>query len=761
MNFPHSLQKLKIVKFNLAVLNGFGDIMPKPKKWILKPLSASTQSVNSIEYALSVSPVVAKLLAVRGYDTPEKAGVFLRKENTLFHDPFLLSDMDKAVKCIVKALDKGEKITVYGDYDVDGVTSVSTLYLYLKNAGGDVDYYIPSRAGEGYGVNQEALKKLADNGTKLVITVDTGITAFEEAEYARELGMTMVVTDHHRCQDVLPNADAVVNPKRPDDQYPFKELAGVGVVFKVVSAIEFYISERKLFSDGGVGLSYRERINRLLGSGVDFLRSVTSKYIDLVAIGTVADVMTLTDENRIICALGLSLLENAPRIGAAALMDAASEDKPQKYAKKRKVSAAYIGFTIAPRVNAAGRIAEAGIGVELFTETNREKADSLARKLCALNTERQGEETRIEVEAEEMALESHDFKNDPVLVLAKEGWHHGIIGIVSSRMTEKFNLPSILISVEDGIGKGSGRSIKGLNIMEALNECKELLIRYGGHELAAGLTVSVENIDEFRCKINEYARAHINPEDNEATLEIDCEITGSDVTLGLAEELEAFEPCGVGNPAPVFMIKSAKINSATQMGGGKHTKIFVADGNSDIPALMFGVGAGECDLTAGDVVDIIFRPDVNDFQNKRSVQMIVSDIRIPNVYEIFKADCAFLRKVEAGEKFSQSEMILPDRDEFAGFYRMLRAVTEKEPKLISLYTLYKNTKSQGLDIRPAKIKLMLEILSDVGLIKFEQQEVNASSGSELYSVALVHTTGKVNLFGTPRYKSVKALEIKD
>ncbi len=734
--------------------------MPKSKKWILKKDNTPNEQIGNIAKTLSLSKITATLLAMRGCDTPEKAKAFLEKENVMFHDPFLMRDMDKAADRIVKALENHERITVYGDYDVDGVTSVSTLYMYLKNAGGDVGYYIPNRSGEGYGVNRDALEKLVSGGTSLVITVDTGITAFDEAEYAKKLGMSMVVTDHHRCQDTLPSAEAVVNPKRADDEYPFKELAGVGVVFKVISAVEFKLSENRLFCDGGKGLTYSERAARLLDRGVDFFRNVTEKYIDLVAIGTIADVMTLTDENRIICTLGLMMLERSPRVGVAALMDAAGEVKPSKYPKKRKINATYVGFTIAPRVNAAGRIADAGIGVELFTTGDREEADLLARQLCALNIERQGEETRIETEAEELALGTHDFKTDPVLVLAKEGWHHGIIGIVSSRMTEKFNLPSILISIEDGVGKGSGRSIKGLNIMEALNYCKDLLIRYGGHELAAGLTVSSDKIEEFSARINEFARTHIDPEDNDAVLDIDCELDESDVSLELAEETASFEPCGVGNPAPVFAMNGVRLESMSQMGGGKHTKLFLGNADRQIPALMFGVGAGECDILPDDKIDIAFKLDINDFQGKKSVQLMTLDIRLSEKAEYYRSECEFLSRVEKGEAYSNMDELLPDRDDFAAFYRILRASADKDIKPYSLHTLHRAVLSQGFCMRAAKLKLILQILSDVGLIKFENSETCAVSGSELYGIALVHTTSKVNLFGTPRYKAMKAREIK-
>ena len=721
--------------------------MPKTKSWMLKGRSEETDlNAAQIAQALSLEATTARVLAVRGYNTPEKARMFLCKGNTLMYDPFMLKDMDKAVKITLLAYERGERITVYGDYDVDGVTSVSVLYLYLKSIGASVDYYIPNRASEGYGLNNVALDALKANGTSLIITVDTGITAIEETEYMKRIGLSLVITDHHGCHERLPDACAVVNPKRPDDEYPFKELAGVGVVFKLITALEFTLQEKALYGGDG-GLAPEERYARMLDDGKsDFLEKVCREYIDLVTLGTISDVMTLTDENRLICALGLELMETEPRLGLLALMDYADGLKNRKYPKKRKLTASYIGFTVAPRINAAGRIADASIGVELFVTDDRENADEIAARLCELNTMRQAEENRIALEAMEMAEKTHDFANDPVLVLASESWHHGVIGIVSSRLTEKYNMPSILISVEDGVGKGSGRSIKGLNISDALASCSDLLIRYGGHELAAGLTVSCENIEAFRKKINDYARSEMEA-DAEVTLEIDCEVKSGDVTLKLAEELSRIEPCGVGNPQPVLLMRNAEVQTADAIGDGKHTKLTV-DGKT---ALLFGVSLEEADIFEGDTADVVFKLDINEFRGVRSEQLLLCDARLSEICGDEEAQCALLESIENGESFTDTD-ILPDRDDFAAVYKEVRGYGE-DGRTVSLYRL---RKSIGMEIGYAKLKLALEILSDVGLIWLEILPTHTLSGSELYRLGGQRTTEKINLFGTPRYKSVKS-----
>ena len=730
--------------------------MPKLNKWIIKPEeNGCREKAKRLSEELSIGTLLSRILVLRGYDTPEKAKIFLSNEAEYLHNPFLLKDMDKAVERILKAVESGERISVYGDYDADGVTSVSSLYMYLKSKGAFIDYYIPNRLTEGYGINISAIDVLKENGTSLIITVDTGITAVEETEYMKKVGIDVVITDHHRCQETIPTATAVVNPKRPDDSYPFKELAGVGVVFKLLTALEFAVQEKEIFGKYGSDLSPKERCERLVSSGKsDFLEKICKEYIDLVTIGTIADVMTLTDENRLICAAGLSMIEHNAGMGIESLIDIATDKKNQKFPKKRKINSQFIGYTLAPRINAAGRVADARLGVELFTCESKAEADRIAAELCELNVSRQSEENRISEEAMALAEQTHDFVNDPVLVLAGDNWHHGVIGIVSSRITEKYNLPSILISIEDGIGKGSGRSINGLNISDALESCKDLLEKYGGHDLAAGLTVKAENIDELRRRINEYARKHIDLEDNEARIEIDCEVSESELTLENAEDIMRLEPCGTGNPQPVFIVRGAEILNVMSIGGGKHTKFTVKTGDGEIDALAFGVAPFEADLERGDVADVVFTLGINEFMGKRSAQLHVIDARLSDVGDHYKTECELLRKKEKGEVFTESDKLLPDRDDFAILYRTVKSVSECG-EYVSLYRLHGMVKRAGTDMRAAKIKLALCILADVGLITLETLPSLSLSGTENYKISVSRTTEKVNLFGVPRYKNLK------
>ena len=470
-------------------------------KWILKNgFGADAPEVLALETALGISSVTARLLCQRGYTSPESAKAFLFEEGE-FHSPFLIPDMDKAVERIERAIANREKVVIYGDYDVDGVTSVSVLTLYLKARGLMTKYYIPSRNGEGYGMNNAAIDKLHESGVSLMITVDTGVTAIDEVAYASSLGMDTVVTDHHECQALLPAAYAVVNPRRHDSAYPFKELAGVGVVFKLISACE-------LTKAGS------EEEKRAL------MDALCERYIDLVAMGTVADVMPLVDENRLLVKKGLSMMNARPRMGLSALLTAASGGER----KASVITATTVSFTVAPRINAAGRIASAERAARLFLTESPAEAEKIALELCEINRARQAEENRIIEEAEAKIAAECDLENDRVIVLADDGWHHGVIGIVASRITERYGLPSILISFDGDIGKGSGRSVKGINLVEALTDAEEHLIKFGGHELAAGLSVERSRIDAFRRHLNEYVKAHFADCEGGAGVDVDCEI---------------------------------------------------------------------------------------------------------------------------------------------------------------------------------------------------------------------------------------------
>lgn len=616
---------------------------------------------------LNVSSTIAKLLCNRGYDTPETANRFLKNEESVLHDPFLLKDIVPAVERIESAIEQGEKIVIYGDYDVDGVTSVSVMWLYLRSRGANVSYYIPSRSGEGYGLSRGAIDALSRKGVELIITVDTGITANDEADYAASLGIDMIVTDHHECRAELPHACAVVNPHRPDCEYPFKELAGVGVVFKVLCACEI------------------ARIRAAGGQDIDGVRRICYDYADLAAIGTVADVMPIADENRLIVAMGLRMIASTKRYGLSALIEASSGNgtNASRYpAHKRKITSNYIGYGIAPRLNAAGRMCSATIAVRLLLAEDAKTARELAGELCEINRQRQIEENRIAEQAYKKIEKSFDFSHDRVIVLDDDNWQQGIIGIVSSRITERYGLPSVLISFDgstrgyscdDDTGKGSGRSVKGMNLVDALTYCEDLLVKFGGHELAAGLTIQRSKVPAFVKRINEYAAANLSDEAMSVCLEADCELEMKDITLGFATDLYHLEPFGVSNPVPSFVVREVMIERIIAISSGKHTKLLLSDGENTICGMYFNMPSAKLHLHEGEYADVLFNVDINDFQNNRTVQMIIQDIRLSerNERELERLSRRY-EEVKGGGAFAPEEDFIPDRDDLAEVYRVLR-----------------------------------------------------------------------------------------
>ncbi|MBQ9112339.1 MAG: single-stranded-DNA-specific exonuclease RecJ [Clostridia bacterium] len=672
-------------------------------------------AVKEISESLGVSLLFAVLLYNRGYTDAASARRFLRFEEADFHDPYLLADMDKAVTRILGAVENKEKIYIYGDYDVDGVTSVSMLYLYLTSLGAEVGIKIPKREGEGYGVSDTAVRAIAEEGATLIVTVDTGITANAEVELARELGVDFVVTDHHECHGDLPAAYAIVNPHRPDCPYPFKELAGVGVVFKTVCACEMRRCER---------------------SGqpvIDGIRRVCSEYADLVAVGTIADVMPLTDENRLIVSLGLSKLEKGSgRPGLEALLDASTK-KSGDDTKRKKVTSGMIGFGIAPRINAAGRISDALIAVKLLLAEDGDTVARYTEELCEINRQRQVEENRIATEAYDMLENTSDYDNDKVIVLAHDSWQQGIIGIVSSRITEKYGLPSILVSFcgsDNGEespyddGKGSGRSIKGLNLVEALNHCEDLLVKYGGHELAAGLTVKRGMLDEFRKRINEYAEERITDDMLSIKAEADCEIDMRELNMSFATEILRLEPFGIGNASPQFVMRNVTVRRVTYIGGGKHTKLTLQKNGICVSAMYFGMGEGELCCEEGDTVDVLFNIDINDYKNVRSVQMILHDIRICEEYKSRLTDCkARYEEIRAGGKYELAEQVLPSRDDFAHVYTALRKEFRGGTSVLDCRSILKLVNSpDGQHINYIKLKFILRILNELQICEINEIE---------------------------------------
>ncbi len=705
----------------------------REKLWALREecLPEADRAVaKSIEDELGVTDTFSRLLSVRGFKSAESASSFFRMEEELLHSPFLLKDMDKAVDVLLFAIESKKKIMIYGDYDVDGVTSVSILYLYIQSLGGKADYYIPDRAGEGYGMSSLVIDRMAEEGVNLIVTVDTGITAENEIAHAKELGIEVLVTDHHECHGILPAAAAIVNPKRPDCDYPFKSLAGVGVVFKLLCACE------------------EKRSN---GDTLTAVRKLCRDYCDLVALGTIADVMPIVDENRLIVNYGLAVIEKNERIGLSALINAAMQRPDGTTAPRRpRITSAFIGYTIAPRINAAGRITNASVAVELFLTEDRERADELASKLCEINRFRQAEENKIATAAYEMIEEDHDFENDPVIVLEHDSWHHGVIGIVASRITERFGLPSILISYDKNMGdvplatdmgKGSGRSIKGLNLVDALVSASDLLEKFGGHELAAGLSLTRGNVDSFRRKINEYARdAFKNDGLPPVTLDYDMELYSPDLTLDFAEDLLLLEPCGVANPVPLFKISDVILSDVIPVSGGKHTKLVLKPEGKSVVAMCFSRSPGALGVFAGDRVDILCNMDINTFGGGKTLQLIVKDIRKSEVLRAAerKEEERYL-EIKNGAEILPEENAVPTRLDMGDIFTLIRREVRIGNSEMSLRSILTRLLEEGKSVTYAKVKFAIAILSEMNIMSIKE------TSFDVYSFELYNTTQKTDL----------------
>ena len=652
------------------------------KQW--KIAHPSPEGRAQLERA-GIPSLLACVLSARGVTEPEQAWKLLTPVEEPLLDPMLLKDMDRAVLRVTRALKRGETIAVYGDYDVDGITATCLLTDCLTRLGGRVRSYIPDRLEEGYGLNQEAVLHLARQGVTLIITVDCGITAAREVEFARELGIDVVITDHHECKQAIPEAAAVVDPHRPDCPYPFKGLAGVGVALKLAMA----------------------------AAGPDRAGLVFREYADLAAVGTVADVMPMTGENRTIVQTGLAALAHPRRVGLAQLMEEAGlGDKP--------VTSVSIGYTLAPRINAAGRMGQADLAAELLLTRDPGRAAALAQELCALNRERQTIECEI---FQECVQRLERRPQSGVILLADEHWHQGVVGIVASRLTEKYSCPVFMVCLDQGMGKGSCRSWGGVNLFHLLTQCQDLLEGFGGHAMAAGFTVREENIPALERRLRQLVLEEQAGEELPSLLDIDAAVLPQELTVEAVEALDALEPCGAGNPRPVLVLTGAHVISAAQVGRGRHLKLRLEGRGVPLDAIFFSVDGSELGLTPGCRVDVAFYPQINDFRGVRSVQLQVVDLR--HAMTRAQLEQSIYEKYRRGEPLSpqEAQSLLPTRAEFVCLWRYLErqcaGQTFLEDTLARI--AQKSARSGGQSERPNHTLVCLEVMEERGLISLERQ----------------------------------------
>ena len=624
-------------------------------------------------------PLTAMVLASRGITNERQADRYLGCGDFM-PDPFMMTDMSLAVDRIRLALARKERIAVFGDYDVDGITATCLLTDFLREMGADCVPYIPGRLEEGYGLNAIAINQLYEQNVRLIVTVDCGITATEEACLCRQKGIDLIITDHHECKETLPNAVAVIDPHRPDGGYPHKNLSGVGVAFKLASA--------------------------LCGNQ----QQVLEKYSDLVCLGTVADVMLLQGENRLFVKKGVDQMKTAPRAGVAALMKVCG-------CKTADLSASSVGYVLAPRINAAGRMGQIHLAVELFLTSDTAYAESLAEALCELNRQRQAVETEIYEQATEMLPKD---RLPEAIVLADDTWHQGVVGIVASRIAEEYSCPAVLICLDGEHGKASSRSFGGFNLFAALKNNAHLLESYGGHELAAGFTIHREKIGAFREALCSLAGQYYSEEGSATALNGDCVVPPELMTMPNVDALKLLEPCGAGCPKPVFVMERLEIDRISAVGSGRHMRLRLRNGRHSFLAIYFSATAQTACISQGDLVDVAFTPQINEYRGERSVQMNVVDIR-PSCRVECSAETENYRALCNGTLTGfGADAIKPDRETQGAIWRYLvrqgEVVCETPMSLCRKIARWTN-KALSLE----KMLTCLDIFADVGLIKMERQ----------------------------------------
>ncbi len=556
------------------------------KIWKIKKIQDDV--VSEYMKKFKITDFTAKMLIAKDINEKDVTS-YLNPDIDKLYDPYLLEDMAKTVERIIKARNSNEKVAIYGDYDVDGITSITLMYSFLKDLGLNVKYYLPDRQEEGYGLNKSAILALKEEGISLIITVDCGISAVEEVDYANTLGLDVCITDHHECSAVLPRAYSIVNPKRPDSKYPFNSLAGVGVSFKVLDAIT-----KKL----------------------DMPSESYLRYLDIVAVGTIADIVPLVDENRIITANGLKMLQNTKNEGLKALM---------KVAKIVTVDSDNVSFGLAPRINASGRMADATVAVKMLLSTNLLEAYNYAKVLDEQNLKRQEVERKIYEEAVQR-IETEGLDKKKSIVIEGENWHQGVIGIVASKLTEKYLKPVILLTYDKDKTKGSGRIPQGISLYDALTECSNYLVAFGGHELAAGLTLETKNIPAFKEKFESVIET-MKPDDFVRNIDIDFEVDKKDMTFESISQIEALAPFGQKNKRPVFVYKNLKVISVSTLKDNKHLKFRLQDDNFLVDAIFFKAGDRRDEVIVSDKIDVVLTMAVNEFMGYKNIQFLVVDFK--------------------------------------------------------------------------------------------------------------------------------------
>lgn len=670
------------------------------RKWEVRPLDKERAAAFAQTYGVPF--FLAMLMNIRGLDDAAHLREFLGEGEPL-SDPFLLKDMDKAAARITRAVDNMEKIAVYGDYDADGVTSTAMLYSYLETRGADVIFYIPQREGEGYGMNMGAVEYLKEQGVSLIVTVDNGISSVQEVARANELGIDVVVTDHHRPQEILPDAVAVVDAYRPDDTSPYKHFSGVGIAFKLLMALE----------DGA-------------GDVEDLLEA----YSDLAAIGTIGDIVPLTGENRTLIRAGLERLSQSDRPGVQALLENAG-------IAGKTLTSTNVAFTLVPRINATGRMGAPERAVRLLISGYEEEAEVLSEEICADNEERR----RVEAEIAEAAfadIEAKGYMKDRVVVVDGENWHHGVIGIVASRVTERCGKPCMIISRGETEAKGSGRSIEGFSLFEAICACGDLLLKFGGHPMAAGITLKPENIEAFRKRINRYAAEHF-PQMPTQTVTLDCKLNPAALSVSMAQSLTQLEPFGNGNPQPVFGLFNMELSNVTPVGGGGHLRLTLEKNGAVITAMRFNTKPEELPYHIGDKIDLAVQLEAREFRGQPSLTVIVRDMKFA-AFNTEKniASLASFEKWQRGEVLSAEDKnrLYPDRACLAAIYRALRTVNGKETDQVRFVSQF------GKDMTLGLFKTALLVFEERGL-------VHSEIADDTFTATLIETSGKTDITRSP------------